>query len=66
MSIEVLYGFPEDVPHFATTIAERVAMTTKLTHAAWLASGRALPNLPRRDWPGEIFRIEDERARRTS
>jgi hypothetical protein len=64
VTVEVLYGFPEDVPYFTTTIAERIAMTAQLTRAAWLASGRALPTLPRSAWPGEIFRIEDERDRR--
>jgi hypothetical protein len=37
---------------------ERLAAYAKLNERAWIASGRQMPApLPRREWPGEVYRL---------
>jgi len=40
--------------------AERFAQMSQLCRAQWEASGRVITDLPRAQWPGEVFRIESE------
>ena len=48
------------------TPEERMARVAALTRSAWTASGRTIVKLPRSEWPGEVFVISDERARRSA
>ncbi len=66
MVVECFEGFPMDEPHSASTIPERIALTAALSRAAFLASGRELLQVPRAEWPGEIFMVDDEHARSAS
>ncbi len=44
----------------ALTVSERFAQMSQLCRAQWEASGRVINDLPRSQWPGEVFRIERE------
>lgn len=44
----------DDLSHL--TPEERVSLVWTLTVAAWTASGRELPSLPRSEWPGTVVR----------
>lgn len=58
MSFEVFEGFPDEIEDSSSTVGERIERMTRLVHAASRASGRELSDLPRSQWPGEIFIIE--------
>jgi len=44
----------------ALSLVERFAQMSALCRAQWEASGRVIIDLPRSEWPGELFRIERE------
>ncbi len=64
MTVECFEGPPGESAVSSSTVAERIALTTELTRAAFLASVRELCALPSSEWPGEIFEIHDAPARR--
>lgn len=53
----VLAGAPKPPLYDRLTPAERFARMLELCSAQWQANGRDIVQLPRADWPGEIFRI---------
>jgi hypothetical protein len=49
---------PKPALYAGLTVEERLARMTALCRNQWLAAGGTLEEVPRRSWPGEVFRIE--------
>jgi hypothetical protein len=47
------------------TVEQRLTAMTRLCRSQWTASGREIIELPRDQWPGEVFEVEHGRSRVT-
>lgn len=55
---EVFHGCGIKPNLYATlSLDERFARMSSLCRTQWEASGRVITQLPRSEWPGEVFRI---------
>jgi len=64
VTVERITSFDDPVAPVEGGPESWLALTTELTRAAFLLSGRSLVELPRSAWPGEVFRIDDVDQRR--
>jgi hypothetical protein len=51
-------GTPDPSLWAGMTIKERVTAMTRLCRNQWVASGREIIELPRDQWPGEMFQVQ--------
>jgi hypothetical protein len=45
------------------TVEQRLTAMTRLCRSQWTASGRELIEIPRDQWPGEVFEVQHGRDR---
>jgi hypothetical protein len=45
------------------SVEQRLAAMIRLCRRQWEASGREIVQLPRNEWPGEVFEIAHDRDR---
>jgi hypothetical protein len=56
-------GTPKPSLWSELTVEQRLTAMTRLCRSQWTASGRELIELPRDQWPGEVFEVQHGRDR---
>jgi hypothetical protein len=56
-------GTPKPLLWTDMTVEQRVTAMARLCRSQWTASGRTIVELPRDQWPGEVFEVQHGRRR---
>lgn len=56
-------GTPKPSLWSELTVRQRLTAMTRLCRSQWMASGREIIELPRDQWPGEVFEVKHGRDR---